>query len=369
MKKYFKIFAALLLIPILLSACQNAPEPSYIPKTAVTNALSEGKTGEARILSENEYVVHSSRANYTDYQSPYFTLKVITTKEEYDCSLLGNVYDEEFFRTKSLVYAYLILSSGSITCRLNKLEITNDNKLRLDILTNSPVAVTCDMSGWTFLIEIDKSLGISNDRQLEYYYGDRKIESGRNVISYGRYHASIDLPKVADNWEYFIEEPISENAPFGISFKPKKEKGKIMVMFYPEGFAFNEKDYLTKEIQLGEYKGIKHTAKDAGIWSFITLPNLAGDYVILNNGADGWLNDVYVKRKEILKNMLLADCTIKKDHATLIATQFDEGYFESSKSTYDYKNGIWTVEMYNGSKPYKTVTLYKTGTTLSSIKH
>ena len=363
------LLVALTASAILLLPRDKAVPLSYIPQTnSVSTNTKYSKKAIARTLNNNEYTATLWRSGWR-YNVSYNTeLSLIKTKEEYDASLLSQSYDEDFFKENYLINAYIETGSGSISFEMDSLQITEDNTLLINLECHCPMVVTDDMSGWSVLIEINKNLNISDVAQLRLLIDGKDHTPKQDVVRYERYNANFALPKI-DNWEYFIEEPTDENSPFGVSFKPKKENGKIMVLYYPNGFNQDVSEHTAEEITLGKRPAIQYTPKDSEVWEFIVFTETAGDYVALNNGADEWLNDVYVKRFDILKNMVISDGTNTRSNALLIVTQWEEGNYTSANATFDYKAGKWTVELYQGEKLFLTEILSKTGNTISRTRY
>jgi len=128
--------------------------------------LSEEWAGKGKKLDcgENEVVIKPSFLNYKEYSGYFFDqkfAKVIRNKEDLK-EITDKVpgfegkYGNVFFKEKSLIVAYLPLSSGSIKAKLDSVLFSNTIvvKTKLDI----PEVGTADMSGIIYFIEIQNNL-------------------------------------------------------------------------------------------------------------------------------------------------------------------------------------------------------------------
>ncbi len=87
--------------------------------------------------------------------------KLITTASEYNSFFLqsSDVYNEEFFETKSMVYLYRWYSTGMITYQVNSVYVEND-VIYINSQENHPKPgsmVTCDIGVYEKFIIVDKS--------------------------------------------------------------------------------------------------------------------------------------------------------------------------------------------------------------------
>ncbi|MBQ8001554.1 MAG: dockerin type I repeat-containing protein [Ruminococcus sp.] len=87
--------------------------------------------------------------------------KLITSASEYNSFFLqsSDVYNEEFFETKSLVYIYRCYSTGMITYQVNSVYAEND-VIYINSRENHPnpdSMVTCDIGVYEKFIVVDKS--------------------------------------------------------------------------------------------------------------------------------------------------------------------------------------------------------------------
>lgn len=65
-------------------------------------------------------------------------------------------YDEAFFENNTLMVVAIEESSGSVSHMLQSVEMSSDSKLTASIIRTFPVAQTCDMANWFYLIECPK---------------------------------------------------------------------------------------------------------------------------------------------------------------------------------------------------------------------
>lgn len=76
-----------------------------------------------------------------------------------------NSYDEEYFKQKDLIIVYFPLGSSSITTKLKDIKVESDIELTFE--KNMPEVGTADMSGYLYIIEIDKS-----DKEIRAQFDD-----------------------------------------------------------------------------------------------------------------------------------------------------------------------------------------------------
>lgn len=69
----------------------------------------------------------------------------------------GSKYDEEFFKTKSLIVIQLREGSGSIRHEVTKV-VKNGDQITVQIKVTVPEFGTADMAEWAVLVEVDNAM-------------------------------------------------------------------------------------------------------------------------------------------------------------------------------------------------------------------
>lgn len=78
----------------------------------------------------------------------------------------GSKYDEEFFKTKSLIVIQLREGSGSIRHEVSKV-VKNGDQITVQIKVTTPEYGTADMAEWAVLVEIDNSV-VNENTTVEF---------------------------------------------------------------------------------------------------------------------------------------------------------------------------------------------------------
>ena len=113
---------------------------------------------------DSEVLIKPSFLNYKEYQGYFFDkkfTKVVTSKAELK-EITDHVpsyegkYTNAYFKEKSLIVAYMPLSSGSISASLDSVLFSNDIVVKVKL--DRPEVGTADMSGVIYFIEINNNL-------------------------------------------------------------------------------------------------------------------------------------------------------------------------------------------------------------------
>lgn len=122
-----------------------------------------------------------------------------------------------------------------------------------------------------------------------------------------------------DNWEYELMTQDDSDGPCGIYFWPKDSSdGKVALLYYPF-FGVCGTGLETEVFFIKDYKAIRGTYDSRSHWSYIWFDDYVteftihdeneadwlNDYVILNKGADSWLDEYENELQFILESIHL----------------------------------------------------------------
>lgn len=126
-------------------------------ENAFDNALNIGKPQESGMENLPVFVVNS----YEEYKSDFFG-KITNCAYNNDGpipvdSVYGymNNYNNEFFKSKSLILVFIEWSTGSADFEITNI-IKSNNAIDISV-KNLYSGITCDLGEWVFIIEVDKS--------------------------------------------------------------------------------------------------------------------------------------------------------------------------------------------------------------------
>lgn len=274
-------------------------------------------------------------------------------------------YDEDFFAQHDLILVLWEEGSGSIRHEIRSITPSDDHTWILSGIRKNPEVGTCDMAEWHFMVEIEKNNIKENDEII------LDLENW-NSIGYWYRYANMELA-LPNGWDYSVE-PYEEGAyTFGISFWPAgRPEGKLKLNHYPNRFGvcgtgLSEEKYTFtdgKTAYIGTYD-------NSPVWDFISFRNTAGDYAVINEGADIWWDEYKEEAMSILNTIRLAQGMLSEDQAIESAkphctVEYDEvwGYF-------DCEEGTWEITFWVSDPPTasgdQTVLLDVNGTYIDSF--
>lgn len=138
-----------------------------------------------------------------------------------------------------------------------------------------------------------------------------------DVVKYvdGDIRMSLSL---LENWEYEIVSKDSEDGPYGIAFWPKDSNGGQMKLLYYPFFGVCGTGLETEIIFINDYQASKGTYDNGEYWTYISFSDYVteytvdeekadwvADYVLLNDGADDWMDEYEKELEFILESILL----------------------------------------------------------------
>ena len=118
--------------------------------------------------------------------------------------------------------------------------------------------------------------------------------------------------QVIDGWETETVPCSDAKTPWGIRCRPADEtEGWLFFSFWPQGYHPQETDrYIEKRSNLKGFSDVRTSYPasfqddsadpESGIWSYQLFRAGAGDYVILNEGADAWFMDYVSEIRETI---------------------------------------------------------------------
>lgn len=163
-------------------------------------------------------------------------------------------------------------------------------------------------------------------------------------VEYAYQCANMRLRLPAD-WCYEITEYRKRSTYFGIQFWPESYEGSyISLEYHPHIFGVCGTGLEESKISLGNGYAATQGSYDGGdTWSYITLDDLAGSYVIRWDGSDDWRQTYSDTLAEILSTIVVADGCIDRDNAIMIAAKTSGNNMASARSTFDFFQSAWLV--------------------------
>lgn len=110
--------------------------------------------------------------------------------------------------------------------------------------------------------------------------------------------------RIPDDWEWALEP--GEDDSLMICFRPKGCEGVVKVGYMPNfgvcgtGLETEDRVIAGMRASVGTYDGNK-------LWSFITFPDAAHWYVVLNEGAGEWWSDYGGTAMQILETIVITE--------------------------------------------------------------
>lgn len=389
-KKISILVAAVLVFGTVLSACQTV-EIKESPDPLLGNQIGK-ETGETETNEPREYPIRVQyiRTNGWDEGVEYPVITVVRSQEQLDAYYEANreaydlerketvysdttigfldacdQYDEEFFKTHDLLLVVWQEGSGSIRHEIRSIAPFDDHTWILSGIRKTPEICTDDMASWHVMVEIDKET-IKEDDEI--------ILDMENWNSIGYWHGYANMELALPNgWEYSIEEYNVGGYTFGISFWPAGQTaGKLSLNYYPNGFGvcgtgLKEEKYTFPN---GEKANIG-TYDNSPVWDYISFRNTAGDYAVINEGADIWWNEYKEEAISILNMIRLAQGMLNEEQAIEAAKVHCTVEYDEVWGSFDCEEGIWEITFWVSDPPTvggdQTVRLDVNGKYIDSI--
>lgn len=293
----------------------------------------------AGIKSEN-YIYPAARIFRTEEE-----LKTYLKTETHMSENLLNAcekYDDEYFENRMLVAVLLEEGSGSIRHEVERIGVDSGD-LWVEIKSIVPEVGTCDMAWWHVLIEPEAGVEVESEEDIVVFLDGRNATEKHTVASHSKGYANISVT-LKDGWEYDIVDEAETNE-FAINIYPAGQSQNKIRIAYFNGFGVCGNGLAQEQIMLGRYKAWMGTYDNNTVWDFISLQGLPGDYAILNEGGEKWWSEYGEDAMQILATLKVADGYVTSSDAIKIARDKLQTEYDEVTTTYNAKDGIWTVSM------------------------
>ncbi len=256
-------------------------------------------------------------------------------------------YNENYFEDHILLMVTTEEGSGSIRHKVEKV-LSSKEKLEVYIKRIVPEVGTDDMAGWHILVELPKDIEIAEEDITVFLDGVDPLKNDI-IARHGKNHANISV-KLPYDWKYEVIHGENENDnSFCIAISPEKEtQGTLKIWYYPS-LGFCGTGLTIEEITLGKYEAYRGSYAGDKLWYYISFPGLAGDYYVINDGAEAWWDEYGEKAMEILQTLTLAEGIITEAEAIKIAKKNCDLSFDTVQAEFQVEKGYWNVSMSNGN--------------------
>jgi len=251
-------------------------------------------------------------------------------------------YDAEYFEDQILLMVLLEEGSGSIRHEVEKVTV-EAGKTVVEIKTIVPEVCTADMAEWHILIELEADLDIKDEKDVTVFLNGKNVTYKPTVASHSKGFANISVT-LKDGWEYDIVDEADTNE-FAINIYPAGQSQNKIRIAYFNSFGVCGTGLEQETIMLGRYEAWMGTYDNNIVWDFISLQGLPGDYAILNEGGEKWWCEYGEDAMQILATLKVADGYITSSDAIKIARDKLQMEFDEVTTSYNAKDGIWTVSM------------------------
>ena len=293
----------------------------------------------AGIKSEN-YIYPAARIFRTEEE-----LKTYLKTETHMSENLLNAcekYDDEYFENRMLVAVLLEEGSGSIRHEVERIGVDSGD-LWIEIKSIVPEVGTCDMAWWHVLIEPEAGVEVESEEDIVVFLDGINATEKHTIASHSKGYANISVT-LKDGWEYDIVDEAETNE-FAINIYPAGQSQNKIRIAYFNGFGVCGTGLKQETIMLGRYEAWMGTYDNNTVWDFISLQGLPGDYAILNEGGEKWWSEYGEDAMQILATLKVADGYITSSDAIKIARDKLQTEYDEVSTSYNAKDGIWTVSM------------------------
>lgn len=316
-------------------------------------------------LQKQSFGAECIRTNGGDEEAEYPVVKLIRSVEELqayyeankenynlDASFGSHVsfwntcqkYDAAYFENQILVMVLVEEGSGSIRHQVTSVGIS-DKTMVVEIERLEPDEGTCDMAEWHILIEPEAGVSVESEADIKVFIDGRNMTDKPTRVSHKEGFAGITLD-IAKGWEYEIIQE-RDTSVFMVNFWPEGHAdGVIGVEYFADRFGVCGTGLKEEEIKLGQYEARMGTYDNQEVWNFIYLLGVAGDYAIMNKGADKWWKEYGDEAMQILCTLTVGNDTITEAEAIEIAKAKANIEYDEISTSFDIDTGIWTVHLY-----------------------
>ena len=305
-------------------------------------------------LDTKDFEVQYIRAGIKAENSIYPAVRIFRTEEELKDYLTNEThmgenllnacekYDDEYFENRMLVAVLLEEGSGSIRHEVERIGVDSGD-LWIEIKSIVPEVGTCDMAWWHVLIEPEAGVEVESEEDIVVFLDGRNATEKHTVASHSKGFANISVT-LMDGWEYDIVDETDTNE-FAINIYPAGQSQNKIRIAYFNGFGVCGTGLEQETIMLGRYEAWMGTYDNNTVWDFISLQGLPGDYAILNEGGEKWWSEYGEDAMQILATLKVADGYVTSSDAIKIARDKLQTEYDEVTTTYNAKDGIWTVSM------------------------
>lgn len=305
-------------------------------------------------LDTKDFDVQYIRAGIKAENYIYPAVRIFRTEEELKDYLTNEThmgenllnacekYDDEYFENRMLVAVLLEEGSGSIRHEVERIGVDSGD-LWIEIKSIVPEVGTCDMAWWHVLIEPEAGVEVESEEDIVVFLDGINATEKHTIASHSKGYANISVT-LKDGWEYDIVDEADTNE-FAINIYPAGQSQNKIRIAYFNGFGVCGTGLKQETIMLGRYEAWMGTYDNNTVWDFISLQGLPGDYAILNEGGEKWWSEYGEDAMQILATLKVADGYINSSDAIKIARDKLQTEYDEVTTTYNAKDGIWTVSM------------------------
>lgn len=165
-------------------------------------------------------------------------------------------------------------------------------------------------------------------------------------VQNGYGYANMSLLKL-ENWEYETTAYSEEMDGFGITFWPKDQSVGSITLFYYDFWGVCGTGLEEKTVSIGTYEAWMGTYDNHALWDFISVKNMPGHYVFLNNGAESWWAEYAGEAMRIIESAVLAEGIMTEEQAVALAMAAvtEQGVYEAGYCSFDNDTGIWEIQL------------------------
>ena len=352
------LLAVLCILP--LAACNRTDDNNGDPRIGEDSVKTYNDT---EWLNEDPYIsdldtkdfdVQYIRAGIKAENYIYPAVRIFRTEEELKDYLTNEThmgenllnacekYDDEYFENRMLVAVLLEEGSGSIRHEVERIGVDSGD-LWVEIKSIVPEVGTCDMAWWHVLIEPEAGVEVESEEDIVVFLDGRNATEKHTIASHSKGYANISVT-LKDGWEYDIVDETDTNE-FAINIYPAGQSQNKIRIAYFNGFGVCGTGLEQETIMLGRYEAWMGTYDNNTVWDFISLQGLPGDYAILNEGGEKWWSEYGEDAMQILATLKVADGYITSSDAIKIARDKLQTEYDEVTTSYNAKDGIWTVSM------------------------
>ena len=305
-------------------------------------------------LDTKDFDVQYIRAGIKSENYTYPAARIFRTEEELKTYLKTEThmsenllnacekYDDEYFENRMLVAVLLEEGSGSIRHEVERIGVDSGD-LWIEIKSIVPEVGTCDMAWWHVLIEPEAGVEVESEEDIVVFLDGINATEKHTIASHSKGYANISVT-LKDGWEYDIVDETDTNE-FAIHIYPAGQSQNKIRIAYFNGFGVCGTGLEQETIMLGRYEAWMGTYDNNTVWDFISLQGLPGDYAILNEGGEKWWSEYGEDAMQILATLKVADGYITSSDAIKIARDKLQTEYDEVTTSYNAKDGIWTVSM------------------------